>query len=324
MVIPNFVSIVVLNWNGVSYLSDCLRSIYAQSYTSFEVIVVDNGSTDGSLELLKDHLPNLKLILNGENLGFAEGMNRGIQAASGEYLLLLNEDTYLDSNFISNGVKEFDSNENIGWVGGVVYALINGALSEQKAPGAYALKRRFQLKVLGDLDRRQEVLMANNCAMLLRRAALDDVREATGWLDKDFFAYWEDTDLALRLCLRNWACVFSPEMRLWHVVSGSMGGKSRLIDKPLKFRRISLSNRYRTLVKNMPLMMLLELLPFLVVTEFFIVIYFIFISPKTLLCNFAAISDVLKALPNVLAQRAIIQERRTVSYQKLRKFFVGV
>jgi len=320
----NLVSIVVLNWNGARYLSDCLKSIYLQDYKFLEIIIVDNGSTDGSVEFLKENYPDLRLILNGENLGFAQGMNIGIQASKGEYVLLLNEDIYLDFCFVTNGIKEFNNNKRVGWVGGVVYALVNGTRSGKKISGAYVLKRRFQLKYLDKLEKKKEVLMVNNCAMFLRRAALDDVCEASGWLDRDYFAYWEDTDLALRFCLREWICLFLPEMRLWHVLSGSMDGKSRLVDKPLKFQLISLSNRYRTIIKDLPFLMLVELLPFLIITEFLIVPYFMFLSPRTLLCNFRAIINILKSLPALLSQRKLIQETRTIPYLKFRRFFVGL
>lgn len=320
----SLVSIIILNWNGARFLSDCLMSIYCQEYKYLEIIIVDNGSTDSSVQFLKDNYPDLKLILNRENLGFAEGMNIGIEASKGEYTLLLNEDTYLDPGFISNGISEFNNNLRVGWVGGGVYSLINGIRSDKKISGAYALKRRFQLKSLDMLEERQEVLMVNNCAMFLRRAALDDVREDGGWLDREYFAYWEDTDLALRFALREWSCSFLPEMRLWHVVSGSMDGKSCLVDKPLKFQLYSLTNRYRTIIKDLPFSMLLELMIFLILTELLIMPYFMVLSPRTLLCNFRAIFDTLKCLPSLLSQRKLIQEKRTINYLKFRRFFVGL
>ena len=320
---PDLVSVVILNWNGAPYLRDCIESLHAQSYRQLEIILVDNGSTDGSVAMLKSSYPKIALHVNPENVGFAEGMNIGIGMSQGEFVLLLNEDTYLDADFIGLAVQEMRDHPRVGWTGGLVFEMSQGTRSERLINAGYALKKRFQLTTVATVDARQEVLMANNCAMFLRRTALDDVRDLNGWLDREYFAYWEDTDLALRLCLRGWVCSFLPQMRMWHVVSGSMGGKSRLINKPLRFQRISLSNRYRTMIKDLPLGMFLELFPFLVATEILIVPYFLFRSPRTLLCSVRAVGDALRSLPGLLSQRSAIQKRRTISHARLRTFFAG-
>ncbi|MBU5613386.1 glycosyltransferase family 2 protein [Geomonas azotofigens] len=320
---PDLVSVVILNWNGAAYLADCIASLKAQTYRKLEIIVVDNGSTDGSLKMLAAEYPEFPVHANGKNLGFAEGMNVGVARSRGEFVLLLNEDTYLAPDFIEHGVKEMLDHPRIGWTGGVVYALSDGERTQRLVNAGYLLRKRFQLTTSPRIDARHEVLMANNCAMFLRRTALDDVRDDHGWLDREYFAYWEDTDLALRLCLKGWGCSFLPQMRMWHVISGSFGGRSRLIDKPPALRRISLRNRYRTLIKDLPLGMLIELGPFLLLTEILIVPYFLFLSPRTLLCNLGAIGDAVRGLPALLSQRSAIQRGRRVAHARLRSFFAG-
>lgn len=322
---PNLVSVIILNWNGAAYLPACIKSLYHQSYKQIEIIIVDNGSTDDSVGVVKREYPELRLILNGENLGFAQGMNIGIAASEGEFILLLNEDTYLDRAFISYGVKEFKEDLRIGWVGGRVYEMKDGDLSKNLINGAFALKRRFQLMTLPDTNTRQTVLMVSPCAMLLRRSVLDDIIIGEGnWLDRLYFAYWEDTDLALRMLLRGWKCIFNPEMCVWHVVSGSVGGKRRLVDKPPIFRRMALHNRYRTIIKDIPASLLFVMLPLLIMVELVIIIYFASTSFSTLLCSIAALWDTLRSLPYLIRQRQFIQSRRKISVKEISSFIRGV
>ena len=321
---PGLVSIIILNWNGARYLPDCIESIRNQSYNPIEIIAVDNGSTDDSVRFLRNDFSEIRLITNDRNLGFAEGMNTGIAFSRGEFVLLLNEDCYLDPDFIVNGIQEFGVDPSLAWVGGLVYAWTDGNRTNTVINAAFALRRRFQLTTLPDVTSRQEALMASTCAILLRRTALDDIRLGTNnWLDRSYFAYWEDTDLALRLWLRGWKCLYNPDLRVWHVVSGSVGGKKRLVDKPMALQRVALRNRYRTMIKNIPRAALLSLLPGLLVSELMILPYFALISPRTIICSIGAIWDVINSLPEILERRRSIQNGSVLSSQYFLRFFQG-
>ena len=112
-------------------------------------------------------------------------MNIGIRASSGEFLLLLNEDAYLDTKYISTGIQRFRGDSRIGWVGGNVLAIDDGVRTERIISGAYSLKRRFQLVSIEPSSKDEKVLMVNNCSMFLRRVALDEILDGHGWLDKE-------------------------------------------------------------------------------------------------------------------------------------------
>src|SRR4030067_987369 len=142
MVTP-LVTVIVLNWNGVRYLPSCIESVHQQTYKAIEIIVVDNGSTDDSVRLLSDNYPEIRIAANDENLGFAQGMNKGIDIMRSEFVLLLNEDCYLDPDFISNGIQEFYADSSLAWVGGLVFEWKDGNKTNKVINAAFALRRRF-------------------------------------------------------------------------------------------------------------------------------------------------------------------------------------
>lgn len=319
------VSVIILNWNGVKFLPSCIESIRNQTYKNIEIVVVDNGSTDSSVELLQNDFAEIHLIKNEQNLGFAQGMNIGIAATRGDVVLLLNEDAYLDVNFVALGVKEFKENRSLAWVGGQVLEMKGFNRTDVVINAAFALRPRFQLMTLPNIDTRQHALMVSPCAMLLRRTSIIDCAlEGGDFLDSHYFAYWEDTDLALRLLARGWKCIFVPEMRVWHAVSGSFGGKRGLTEKPVKFQRMSLGNRYRTIIKNLPADLAIRMIPVLVIVELIILPYFAVKSIKTMFCSLGAVLDIIRSFSSIIKQRQYIQKRRTVSAKELRNHFQGL
>ena len=110
------VSIVVLNYNGLKWLKPCLDSVVTQTYSNYEVILVDNGSVDTSVEFVEQNYPSVKVVRIGKNLGFAEGNNVGAKVAKGEFLFLLNNDTYVEKDYLEKLLKSFDEIPNLGCV----------------------------------------------------------------------------------------------------------------------------------------------------------------------------------------------------------------
>jgi hypothetical protein len=221
------VTIIVLNWNGKQDTIECLHSIFALNYSSYNVIVVDNASTDNSIEDIKISYPNTVIIENNENIGFTGGFNVGIKKAieeNSDYILCLNNDTVLDKNFILELVKEGETNSNIGGLCPIEYDynLPNKIVYAGGSIGIIVSK----LYGYGEIDHGQyalvkETKMLCGSAMMIKKNAFLEV----GLFDEDYFFGSEDKDLALRLIKNKFCLLFVPQAKLWHKRRGATGGK---------------------------------------------------------------------------------------------------
>lgn len=249
------VSLIVLNWNGAALLGDCLRSVKAQQFKDFEAIVVDNGSTDGSCELVAAEFPGFRLEALGENTGYCRGNNVGIGIASGELVVLLNNDAELAPDFLSRIVEAADLEPEVGMFATRILMHDRRNVFDSTGllvyPDGICRSRGWLEKDVGQYDEADEVLGPNGCAAVYRRAMLDDI----GLFDERYFAYLEDLDLAFRAQLRGWRCRYVPEAVCYHKKSITSGYHSAF--KAFLVER----NRIWNAVKLFPLR-LLVLSPF--------------------------------------------------------------
>jgi len=216
------VSVIILNWNGKRYLKECLTSLKKQTYKNFEVILIDNGSTDGSVKYIKENFSGfVELIENKTNLGFAEGNNIGIENSAGKYVLLLNNDTKADPLWIEELTKVAESDDKIGMCASKVLFLDNPRIIDNVGHLIYkdGLNRgRGRLEYdQGQYDSIEEVFFPSGCAALYRKKMLNGI----GGFDKDFFAYGDDTDIGIRGRLAGWKCMYAPKAVIYHKYSGS-------------------------------------------------------------------------------------------------------
>jgi len=215
------VSIVILNWNGRLYLKDCLSSVFSQSYPNYEVILVDNGSEDGSVDYVRDNFPNTKLIVNAANLGFSRGNNIGIRAAKGKYIATLNNDTRVDRNWVQELVKVAEADEKVGSCQAKIVSFRDRRIIDAVGIRINKCGTPYQIgygeKDEGQYENVSEVFGACACAALYRKEMLDHV----GLFDEDFFTYYEDVDLAWRARLLGWRCVFVPTSLVYHIHSAT-------------------------------------------------------------------------------------------------------
>jgi GT2 family glycosyltransferase len=213
-------SVIILSWNGMDYLSDCLIAVLSQSYPDFEVIVVDNGSIDGSADLVAEQFPQVQLVRNGHNLGFAAGNNVGLRAATGDVLVLLNQDTVVHDGWLAELVAALDD-PTVGIVGckllypdGTIQhagAYLHGVRGESEHIG----RREPDI---GQYDKPGEVDFVTGASIALKRSTLVRI----GPLDEGFTpAYYEDTDWCYRARSAGLRIVYWPAATVTHFESVS-------------------------------------------------------------------------------------------------------
>jgi len=221
-------SIVLVCWNNKEYLDPCLRSLYECGlHSSFDVVVVDNGSTDGSQQMLMDKYPDVKLIQNEGNVGLAKASNQGIKVTNGRYVLLLNNDTLVNRASLDMLVEFLDAHPEAGAAGGKLlnpdgsfqsgYASFSNFLEEFLIVTRLGASRRAGFPRHGDSKDIKAVGWMSSACLLLRRSALDQV----GLLDESYFIYGDETDLQYRLNKAGWKVCFLPTSTIIHY-----GGRS--------------------------------------------------------------------------------------------------
>jgi GT2 family glycosyltransferase len=220
------ISIVIVNFNGLRYLEPCLSSLVRQSYHPFEIILVDNGSSDGSAGYVRAHFPRVILVETGSNCGFAGGTNAGIRTARGEFILTLNNDTIADMKFLENLIKPMTADSRIGMCASKMLfpdGRINSTGICISRSGAAWDRGIFETDT-GQYEDEIEVFGPCAGAALYRRSMLDEV----GLFDEDFFLYMEDVDLAFRARWAGWLCMYIPSARVIHIHSGTAGRNSEI------------------------------------------------------------------------------------------------
>ncbi|WP_170359764.1 MULTISPECIES: glycosyltransferase family 2 protein [Ruegeria] len=253
------VSIVIVNWNTRDILRDCLLSIARETQHPHEVIVVDNASSDGSADLVRDEFSDVRLIANDANRGFAAANNQGLEIAQGDNLLLLNPDTIILNGAIDTMLAWLAQHPDVGCVGCQVLEdedTIQRTCFADPGPGNLALSE-FGLRRLsaqnrflnhaeyGDWDRcsEREVDVVSGMFMLVPRR----VFEAVGLLDEAFFVYSEEADWCRRIRDAGWRCVFAPEAQILHLDGGGKSTvqiRSRMFVQMQKSKMIYLRKHY--------------------------------------------------------------------------------
>ena len=304
------VSVVVLNYNGGSLLGECFKALQRQEFRNFEIIVVDNGSAGDTKDMIEQQLKQnglierSKILMLDKNKGFSGGNIAGLMAATGDYVVTLNNDTSAEGPWIDELVSPMENGNEIG----ICASLLNvhGLHNIDSAGDGFsrALKgfKRGEGKAPVHFDKREHVFGACAGAALYRREMLDDI----GFFDEDFFLIYEDTDLNFRAQLAGWKVMYVPTAVVHHKVRSSIGEMSDLAVY------YSLRNSELVRIKNVPLGVFLRCLPeFLigVISEF---IYFA-IKHKRFRLYFKAKRDALKMFPRMWKKRKEIMKKKKVS-----------
>ncbi len=222
---PGLAYVVILNWNGRSYLRECLRAAFAQTYPDYRVLVVDNGSTDGSADIARDEFPEAILLPLEKNLHFARGSNEGMRAALRDpkcaHVVLLNNDTRADPEWLAELVRSADG--RVGMVASKLLFMDHPRVLNSTgvviARDGSSMDRGWNQPDDGRFDAVPDVFGASGGAGLYRRELLDQI----GLFDEDFVAYFEDVDLAWRARFAGWEARFAPRSIVYHKYSASIG-----------------------------------------------------------------------------------------------------
>lgn len=220
------VSIIIPNWNGLRWLRPCLDSLRRQTYRDFEILVVDNASTDGSVAALACEYPEVRILKMERNVGYAGGCNAGFRIARGEIFVVLNNDTEADPGWLAALVEALDRHPEVGAVASRVMIydqphLLNAAGDLYRRDGT-ADSRGVWQPFGPPYDRETYVFGASGAAAAYRRQMLEEI----GFFEECFFMYYEDVDLAWRAQRAGWRCLYVPEAIVYHHLSATGGGKT--------------------------------------------------------------------------------------------------
>jgi GT2 family glycosyltransferase len=301
------VDVIIPNWNGKEWLGACLDSLLAQIFTDFEIIIVDNGSNDNSIEFIHQNYSQVRLIALPENTGFSGAINRGTEASNSPYICWFNNDAIAEPDFLFNLLSSLKAKETEGFklaAAKVTFlnqpTIIDSAGMFVRADGIGRGRGYKQVdKTLYNVE--SEIFGVGGVAALFNRKLFDEI----GSLDEDFFLYSEDLDLNYRAQLAGHRCLYVPSAKARHVVSGS----SRKIEA--KAVRYANRNAVLAIIKNIPLTLLILHFPAIITGQIYQIV--LYARRNQLKAALLGKLDVIKVLPVMLAKRKIIQKNRKIS-----------
>jgi GT2 family glycosyltransferase len=308
------VSIIIPHYNGKDILQDCLESLYQNSYTDFETIIIDNGSTDGSQKFVKKNYSQVKLVENKKNLGYAGACNQGMELSKSELFLLLNNDTVLPENFLAEMVAAIEQDSSVGMVQPKIISIQDkrffdysgGAGGEMDIFGYPFARGRIFDTVEKDKEQYNsmgtKVFWTSGCALLVRKSVIDEI----GLLDEDFFAHQEEIDLNWRAQLVGYKNIVTYKTYIYHY-SGYTLRKDNQHKMYLNHR-----NNLIMMIKNYSLHVLLLLFPMRILFEM------ITVMADAAMWEGKRAKAVLQALYFLLTNPMFIWKKRR-AVQKLRK-----
>jgi GT2 family glycosyltransferase len=300
-------SVIIVNWNGELFIERCLAALMAQTVKPHEIILVDNASSDGSLEIAR-RFPSVRLMAQDQNTGFARGNNLAIAAASAEseWIALLNPDAFAEPRWLEALLLATESNPGFDVFGSKLVnaadpTLLDGAGDTYHVSGL-VWRMAHGMPVSADTEDEREVFSPCAAAALYRRSALRKV----GGFDEDYFCYVEDVDLGFRLRLAGYRCLYVPQSVAHHVGSATTGGQQS---------DFSVYHGYRNLVwayvKNMPGWLFWACLPLHIAMNLAAVLVFMWRGKGLVILK--AKRDALLGLPKMWHKRQEIQINRVAT-----------
>ena len=300
-------SVIIPNWNGKVFLKRCLSSLTTQTLKDFEVVVVDNGSIDGSIEYIRKFFTKVKVIPLDKNYGFARAVNVGIKSSRAEYIVLINNDTEVDKDCLKFLVNRARKHSEVGFVAAKMLNFYRREYID--SAGDYIDEHGHADNIgYGEKDgvffsSAKPVFLATGGGSLFKR----EVFEKIGYFDEDYFMYFEDVDLCLRAQLSGFKGYFEPKAKIYHIHKGSARRVSSLVEY-LQFRNMTV-----TVLKDFPKSLFLTRLIWLR-------IFWVNINTIRFMAGQGYLKEALKAevyvlshLFSILQKRRLVQSGRTAS-----------
>ncbi|AKB63323.1 glycosyltransferase family 2 protein [Methanosarcina mazei] len=304
------VSVVILSYNSKEDLKECIPSLISQTYQDFEIIVVDNASTDGSEEFIKANYPGIKTVQTGKNLGYAAGNNAGFEVAEGEYIVVVNPDTVADPEWLAKLIEPLENDPTITATTSKVLIYYQKDKINTCANTAHYTGLTFCRglnKSASELDSCQPVGAVSGCSFAIRSDMLKNING----FDSDFFLYQEDADLSWRIRFAGGKIMYVPESVIYH--------KYKLSIAPWKEFYLE-RNRYLILLKNFSLKTLLLLLPVLIVTEIVTMGHAVLNGPKYVKSKLLAYFWILQNIKIILTKRRETLSKKIITDSEFFRF----
>ena len=302
------VSIIIVNYNGVHHLQDCLKSIQEIDYPNYEVVLVDNASWDDSIQFVRKNFQWVRIISLEKNHGFAEGSNIGASNASGEYIVFLNNDTKVDKKWLSELVKEISRDDSIATCGSKML-FYSGNIVNHAGASLTLLGNTFDIG-FGQKDSEvfdKRGLVGSTCggSMIIKK----NIFELLGGFDPDYFACSEDVDLCLRAWIYGFKNMYVPASIVYHKYGGTLGKRQSewRIYVCQKNRLVNILKNFETpnIIKGLFISIPYDLVR--------IVIFLSCMEIKTALSIIKAYIDVFVIINRILQKRKIVQKNRKIS-----------
>ncbi|HLC43706.1 MAG TPA: glycosyltransferase family 2 protein [Patescibacteria group bacterium] len=302
-------SIVIPNWNGSKLLQGCLKSLRNQSCANFEIIVVDNGSSDDSVSFVEKYYPEVKILELKKNLGFAVAVNRGVKESRAELIALLNNDAEADRDWLLHIKAAAEKHSEASFFASKILDYKDHSIIDSCGDGLNWSGRAYNIgKGQRDGAKYQKskfVFGACGAASIYKK----EIFETVGYFDEDFYMYLEDVDFSLRAGLLGLRCLFVPEARVYHLGSATTGASS-----PFIFKYITV-NRFNLIYKNFPWQKILTNCPRIILSElrfFLAALRHFFIKEY-----FWAIWRFIRLAPDMRQKRKNIQKSRIATLAEL-------
>lgn len=305
------VTVIIVNWNGAQFLERCLSALMAQTVAPYEIVLVDNASSDASLDIVRQ-FPSVRLLAQDKNLGFARANNLAIEAASAEaeWIALLNPDAFAEPNWLASLMTAAQANTDVTFFGSKLLTVadttvLDGAGDAYHVSGlVWRMGHGAPVSLYPDLE--CEVFSPCAAAAMYKRSVLMEA----GGFDEDFFCYVEDVDLGFRLRLAGHRCLYIPSSVVHHVGSGTTGGQHS---------DFALYHGHRNLIwtywKNMPGVLFWFFFPPHLVMNLLALVVFSLRGQGRVM--FRAKLDAVLGLPKMLDKRRRLQTNRRVSWRAI-------